>query len=387
MIQAAVFCDFSTYQNHLFDALTLFRSLHQTADVYFTVFYDTAEFLERHKDGWDFDLYMIDVGRAGGGEHALVQTLLREDPHTGMIFLSTGERTEALPEAVEQGGVLALPCRNEKLFRLIEQKIKAVSPLPKSCVSVDTNTGMRQFRFFDIMYVEYQDRRMIYNLVNGDRILSKTIRTSFGEELDALPSDPHFIRCHSAFYVNMERMVWLSKKDFSTQGGNLIPVSKRRYAVVKAAYAKLPRRCQPLTANINAAIHYCRNYAPQLQYINKMLLPAGVLRVDADQTGAPFNVVLLYANEPFCRRFGREREWLLGTSFFDIVPEKERKEIAQYSKVAYSGEAITLELLLQKGDRNKATLSCFQASYGYCGFIIQSGENHKHGRTSVCRKK
>lgn len=379
MLHAALYCGLDTYQDMLYDALELFQGLHQASDIHFSLFYKAEELQSLHADGMTFDLYLIDVAHQHGRGQELAAGLQRQGMDRGLILLSSAKGTSGQDVMLSSDqNALALPCGSDKLFRVIEQKLKYITEDTLGKLRIDTNKGPVYLRLYDIVFIEYQDRRMIYYLENGKKITSKTIRTSFGEELDALPDNPAFIRCHSAFYVNMNRTVWLSKKDFSTYNGTLIPVSKRRYVEVRQAFRAIEQNRRARTMNVNAAIVYGRNYEQQLQFWNKLPMAAAITRIDMDQGGGPFNMIFVYVNDTFCAQSGLTREELLGGSLFDVFPRADRRYLDEYGKVAFKGENMRMVIINEKISHQPLTMAAFQPAYGYCGFVVQRRERKAH---------
>ena len=381
MIQAAIYCTMEAYQNSLFDALSLFRTLHRTYDIRFSLHYSADTLLAMARADRCYDLYLIDLGLPEG--NALLSQLRGAAPHSAFLTVNSTAflpRAEGAHGAREEDGAetaeLSIPAANEKVFRLLEQQLDKLRPVGRRKFALDTAAGLNTIPFQEIVYVEYQDRRMIFYLESGEKVTSKTIRTSFGEELELLLEDERFARCHSAFVINLEKAVCLSKKDFSTYSGQLVPVSKRRYSEVRTRFGQIREKRAPITCNIEAAIRYARNYAPQLQYFYRLPVPALVLRVDADQTGSPFNLVFVFVNDTFCRQKKQSRERLLGACLADVFRTSVEAMLPFCAQIAYQGTAGQLRLENPVTGRD-VRLAGFQPAYGYCAMVEQPVEHRR----------
>ena len=88
----------------------------------------------------------------------------------------------------------------------------------------------------EIICCEYRNHAVIFNLKNGEELLSRTVRESFLEYCAPILRDRHFLQCHSSFVINMRRVERFTKDSFVLFGEKVVPIAAKQYAAVRDHY-------------------------------------------------------------------------------------------------------------------------------------------------------
>ena len=104
---------------------------------------------------------------------------------------------------------------------------------------VKTKLGLTRVQVSELMLIESFDHIRELTLRDGDR-LETAVKLS---ELDELLRDTScFISPHRAYLVNMEYVRGINNSSILMTDGRQIPVSKKLYADIKAAYLEYMTR-------------------------------------------------------------------------------------------------------------------------------------------------
>lgn len=183
-----------------------------------------------------FHIYILDIvmpmvnGIEAGKE---IRCLDRE----AQIIYATTEPSFALEAfGVNPMDYLIKPIDKSKLFETLELAISKVNTEEESIVPIKTKEGMRVVKLSSIIYCEYVKHTVIYTLMGGDVLVTRTIKESFTEHVSVLLADSRFLQPHTSFVLNMSRVEGFSKDGFVMHGGAVIPIPAKQYAAVRDIY-------------------------------------------------------------------------------------------------------------------------------------------------------
>lgn len=99
--------------------------------------------------------------------------------------------------------------------------------------SFKTVSGMRVLSAERIVYVEYSDHRLIVYTDLGKRLVTTTMRLSFGDAAAQLLADRRFVRTHASFIVNIMHIAQFGQSVLAMDTGVTVPVSHAKRREVK----------------------------------------------------------------------------------------------------------------------------------------------------------
>lgn len=122
----------------------------------------------------------------------------------------------------------------ECLYRLLDHlKLKAKTTFSikndeLDLITIDIN---------EIMYIESNDRRILFHMINNDVIRTVSLRTKFSVSVPFNYQEFNFLHCHSSFIVNMNMIKAITETTFVLKNNEAIPISKKFFTNVKKVYA------------------------------------------------------------------------------------------------------------------------------------------------------
>lgn len=107
--------------------------------------------------------------------------------------------------------------------------------------SFKTASGVRFLSAERIVYVEYSDHRLIIYTDLGKKLVTTTMRLSFGEAAAHLLADSRFVRTHASFIVNILHISEFGQSVLVMDNGVSVPVSHSKRREVKQHFTEFFR--------------------------------------------------------------------------------------------------------------------------------------------------
>lgn len=183
-----------------------------------------------------FHLYLLDIVMPMVNGIQTAREIRWNDKNAQIVFV-TSEKTYAL-EAFDVNPVnyILKPINKEKFYSTLDLAFSRIETEKADCFTVKTKEGVKKFSSQDVLFVEYSNHLVRFNLIAGDVIQTVTQRISFDEYIKTNIQNADFVRCHESFLVNLKYLDVLTKNTAELRGGRIIPVSKSRYAEFQKAY-------------------------------------------------------------------------------------------------------------------------------------------------------
>ena len=88
----------------------------------------------------------------------------------------------------------------------------------------------------EILYIESLDRRLIFNMNNGEKITTTSLREKFINSIPFPINEHSFVQTHSSYIVNLNYVKAINDNEFILTNGDSVPISKRMVNSVKSTY-------------------------------------------------------------------------------------------------------------------------------------------------------
>ncbi len=122
--------------------------------------------------------------------------------------------------------------------------------------------------------------------------------------------------------------------------------------------------------NISSVENFIADNYKQVEYLESMPIAFTVLKVEIDEKGEPYDLVFVYANKALADLENTTTEKLVGSSFYNIFKNGDKKWLKLYWETAYKG--ITQEIEAYSNEVKKfLSISCYQPAMGYCAQILK----------------
>ena len=129
------------------------------------------------------------------------------------------------------------PIDKQQLFDTLTFAISKIDMFSQEqTFTVKTADSFRVLMLSDIVCCEYRSHAVIFTLTNGEEVISRTIRESFGDYSMPFMRDSRFLQCHTSYLINMRRVERFAKDSFTLRGGKVVPISAKQYPTVRDRY-------------------------------------------------------------------------------------------------------------------------------------------------------
>lgn len=184
----------------------------------------------------NFHLYILDIVMPMVNGLELGKEIRRLDREAQIIYATTEPQFALQAYAASPINYLIKPIEKQQLFDTLTLAISKVDLAEEQTFAVKTADGLRVIKLSDILCCEYHSHAVIFSLINGEEVLSRTIREKFSEYSSPILKDKHFLRCHTSFVINMRRVERFAKDSFTLCGGKIIPIAAKQYPAVRDTY-------------------------------------------------------------------------------------------------------------------------------------------------------
>lgn len=183
-----------------------------------------------------FHLYILDIVMPMVNGLELGKEIRRLDREAQIIYATTEPQFALQAYAASPINYLVKPINKQQLFDTLALAISKVDLAEEFTFTVKTTDSLRLIKLSDIACCEYRSHAVIFNLTNGDEVVSRTIRENFLEYISPILKDRHFLQCHTSFVINMRRVERFAKDSFTLYGGKIVPVAAKKYPLVRDTY-------------------------------------------------------------------------------------------------------------------------------------------------------
>ena len=139
-----------------------------------------------------------------------------------IIFLTTSPEFAIESYDVDASGYLLKPVDREKLYKLLDKCLSAVSK-PADSIAVHTAFGYQNVLMHHIEFLEAQNKKVLLALYDGKR-LEAIGKLSDYEKL--LTVEKGFFKCHRSYIVYMPAVEHFSATELVTKSGTKISISR-----------------------------------------------------------------------------------------------------------------------------------------------------------------
>lgn len=183
-----------------------------------------------------FHLYILDIVMPMVNGLELGKEIRRLDREAQIIYATTEPQFALQAYAASPLNYLIKPIDKHQLFDTLTLAISKVDLTEEQTFTVKTADSLRMIKMSDIACCEYHSHSVIFSLINGEEVLSCTIRENFSEYCGPIIKDKHFLQCHTSFVVNMRRVEQFAKDSFTLRDGKIVPIAAKKYPGVRDTY-------------------------------------------------------------------------------------------------------------------------------------------------------
>ena len=183
-----------------------------------------------------FHLYILDIVMPMVNGLELGKEIRRRDREAQIIYATTEPQYALQAYAASPINYLIKPLDKQQLFDTLTLAVSKADLAEELTFTVKTADSLRVIKLSDVACCEYCSHTVIFSLINGEEVVSRTIREKFADYCTPILEDRHFLQCHTSFLVNMRRVERFAKDSFRLRGGRIVPIAAKQYATVRDTY-------------------------------------------------------------------------------------------------------------------------------------------------------
>lgn len=203
------------------------------SSITYEALHNATELLETIKVR-NFDLLILDILMPGITGIDVAKEIRQSNNQIPIIFLTSSREYAVESYRVNAEDYILKPARKDEMFHVInKQYAKFVQE--DSYLTIKIEGGIMKLPYSKIVYIEVINRRIYFNLADGE------IKQAYGYLADfesLLLAEPNFYKPHRSYLVNLNYVTQLDKNGLITTIGKTIPVARDIFAKTKAAYMK-----------------------------------------------------------------------------------------------------------------------------------------------------
>lgn len=181
----------------------------------------------------NFDLYLLDVLMPALNGMELAREIQTFNTAVPILFLTSSPEFAVESYTVHAVNYLLKPVSRESLFSALNDISAQQKADRKNYIIVKSNIGVRKILLSQLVYVEAQDRRVIYHLQNGGQV---DCIARFSAIAGELLKNIEFIQPHRSYLVNMSYINIIGTMDMELQDHTVLPLAQRRVTEIKEHY-------------------------------------------------------------------------------------------------------------------------------------------------------
>lgn len=193
--------------------------------------YESGQNFLAHFQKGKYDVVFLDIYMDGINGIETAAQIRKADTYTRLIFISVSNDFASESYAVSADYYLLKPYQKADLTRAIE-RLK----LHSSCDKENTVTlpNGQKIAAQSIIYTSYSGHYVTIHRAKETSIKIRCTQKEFEQKL--LPCDG-FVLCTKGMIVNLSKVSRLEADRIIMKNGDYIPVSRRKYAMVKQSYS------------------------------------------------------------------------------------------------------------------------------------------------------
>lgn len=161
---------------------------------------------------------------------------IRERREAAELLFFTASREYAVDAfTVRAAGYLLKPVEKAAFQKALLSALCTLSGRESAFLLVKTKDGIRKICLRELMLAESFNHSRVYTLADGTAVETADTLASLMEQL---AKEPRFFSPHRTYIVNLDYVSRLASAELLLTNGKRLPVSRKLYPKLKAAYMK-----------------------------------------------------------------------------------------------------------------------------------------------------
>lgn len=186
--------------------------------------------------GAPFDIVFLDIRMAGISGMDTAKELRLKDKSCHIVFVTALKEYVLDAFDVNADNYLIKPIEETRFASTMDRILEQIGQDAEAVLSYSYNGNYYRIQFRDIRYCEVLDHTVYLYTGKGNQRYNHKI-----EQLEQV-LDGRFFRCHRSYLINLERVTCCRQGIAQLDGGEQIPVAKRRQSAFLQALLQQQRR-------------------------------------------------------------------------------------------------------------------------------------------------
>lgn len=199
----------------------------------YKTFQSATELISKASKG-DYNILLLDILMPGINGMQAAHEIRAFDMGVKIAFLTSSPEFAVESYTVKAYDYILKPVSKDKLFSMLDAVI-AEEQKPMEGLTVKTQAGMARILFSKLAFVEIMNKKLYFHLADGGVLEVTSSLAVFEEEL---LTHSEFVKVHRSYIVNLWQVGELGSKEFITNAGKTVPISRLLYGKVREAYMK-----------------------------------------------------------------------------------------------------------------------------------------------------
>lgn len=221
---------------HLCSLVREYQRRHPSLEIQAERFPSMQALAAQMENGSEYQLFLLDILMPGCTGIEFAQSVRQGGGQGAFIFVSASREYALDAFSVDAMQYILKPVEGPPLFAAMDKAMRALRTETAKSMAVSTQEGIKTIHYHNIVFVECAGHFVHFHLTDGTNLCSKTLRQSFASYVAPLLADERFVRTHHSFVVNKQHVLKLSQREFLLSGDYLVPISRDKFADVKASY-------------------------------------------------------------------------------------------------------------------------------------------------------
>lgn len=194
--------------------------------------FDNADaLLNTHKIA-PFDIIFLDILMPMQNGMETAREIRKHDKKTQIIFLTASSEYAVESYTVKANNYLLKPVSETALFTCLNDALLEISLKPQT-ITIKGLHSMQKIVLDEIMYVEAQNKHILFTLTNGSTIETTEPLHTYQ---NMLTLNDGFFKCHRSYIVNINHIDTYTLKEIKMHSGYCIPISRNCQKTFETAY-------------------------------------------------------------------------------------------------------------------------------------------------------
>jgi len=236
MFRIAVCEDSKIAVREIRSLLNAYNEQYPELDIRVGFFVDGKELLGCVAEGQVFDLFLLDIMMPGQDGIEIARELREKKEEAPLVFLTSSADYALAAFSVKAMQYLMKPVQKETLFPVLDEILEQWRKEKDDFFLVETSKRKVKLRYSSIICVESFYRTLMFYLIGGEKLTSKTIRVPIDIAVAPLLEDNRFLHAHKSYIVNMAHVEELTGSSFIMKNGMEVSIPRYKYVDAKTRY-------------------------------------------------------------------------------------------------------------------------------------------------------